>query len=64
MSPPLTCEDARQLLPDLALGVLSGEQRAEVLDHLGGCTACEAETSELAATADELRRADAVILEP
>ena len=54
MSPPLTCEDARQLLPDLALGVLSGEQRAEVLDHLGGCTACEAETSELAATADEL----------
>jgi hypothetical protein len=56
MSPPLTCEDARELLPDLALGVLSGEQRAEVLDHLGTCTACEAETSELAATADELLR--------
>jgi hypothetical protein len=54
VSPPLTCGDARELLPDLALGVLTGEQRAEVLDHLGACTACEAETSDLAATADEL----------
>jgi hypothetical protein len=54
MSPPLTCGDARELLPDLALGVLSGERRAEVLDHIGACAACEAETSELAATVDEL----------
>ncbi len=54
MSAPLTCTDARELLPDLALGMLGGDQRAEVIDHLGGCAACEAETSELAAAVDDI----------
>jgi hypothetical protein len=54
VNPPVTCNEARELLPDLALGVLAGDQRAQVLDHLGACTSCEAETSELSATADEL----------
>jgi hypothetical protein len=54
VSSPFTCDDAHELLPDLALGVLAGDQRAQVLDHLGACTSCEAETSELSATADEL----------
>jgi hypothetical protein len=50
----LTCEAARDLAPDLALGALSGDDRAALLDHLGDCPACEGLTRELARVVDSL----------
>jgi hypothetical protein len=50
----LTCAGARDLLPDLALGALSGDDRARLLDHLGTCDACATESAELTAVVDEV----------
>lgn len=49
-----SCEHVREVAPDIALGLLTGEERAEVLDHLEGCEACRAEVASLAVTADEV----------
>lgn len=49
-----TCRRARDRLPELALGVLGGTERAEVLDHLAGCEACREVAAEHAAVADML----------
>jgi hypothetical protein len=54
MTGELTCAAARELLPDLALGTLSGDDRARVLDHLGMCDACATESAELTAVVDEV----------
>jgi len=54
MTAPLTCTDARDLLPDLALGMLSGDDRAELIDHLGTCPACAAEAGELSGVVDDI----------
>jgi len=54
MTGELTCAAARELLPDLALGTLSGDDRAHVLDHLGSCGACTTESAELTAVVDEV----------
>jgi Putative zinc-finger len=50
----LTCGEARELIPDLALGTLSGDDRALVLDHLGTCNSCGTEAVDLAAVIDDL----------
>jgi anti-sigma-K factor RskA len=39
----MTCEDLRELLPALALGALTAEERAAALAHLSGCPGCQAE---------------------
>ena len=44
----LPCEDVRELAPELALGLLTGEERAEALAHLEGCDGCRAEVASLA----------------
>jgi Putative zinc-finger len=49
-----SCEHVREVAPDVALGLLTGEERAEALDHLEGCEACRAEVASLAVTADEV----------
>jgi len=49
-----TCEQTRELLPELALGILGGEDRARALDHLTGCTDCSSELAALSQTADGL----------
>jgi len=54
MTTPLTCADARDLLPDLALGMLSGDDRAGIIDHLGTCPACAAEAGELSGVVDDI----------
>ncbi|HEY8525836.1 MAG TPA: zf-HC2 domain-containing protein [Acidimicrobiales bacterium] len=46
MTPP-TCDQMRELAPDLALGLLTGAERAAALDHLEGCAACRAEVASL-----------------
>lgn len=48
------CPDIRLLLPELALGTLTGHDRARALEHLGGCADCRRELQSLSEVADEL----------
>jgi hypothetical protein len=50
----LSCAEARELAPELALGILSGAQRAEVVLHVNGCARCQAHVAELTEVADAL----------
>ena len=54
MSPRLGCQEVREIAPEVALGVVSGEERALVLDHVGGCPSCRKYLDDLARTADGL----------
>lgn len=54
MSDSLQCAEVRDLIPELASGVASGEERAEALSHLAGCPACRRELDETAAVVDDL----------
>jgi anti-sigma factor RsiW len=51
---PLTCSDFAALAPELALDLLSGDERAAALSHLAGCRACQTNLDDLARTADAL----------
>jgi len=51
---PLPCSQLRDVAPDVALGLLTGEERAVALAHLEACAACRAEVASLAGVADEL----------
>jgi hypothetical protein len=48
------CAEMRELLPELALGIADGEQRALALEHVGSCAACRRNLEELSSVADEL----------
>jgi hypothetical protein len=48
------CEGTRQLLPELALGIADGEERARVLEHVTECPDCRRELERQSAIADEL----------
>jgi hypothetical protein len=48
------CREIRELLPEVAMGVASGDVRAKALAHLAGCADCRRELEEIAATVDEL----------
>lgn len=48
------CTRTRAALPELALGIADGEQRALVLDHIAGCPDCRRELAELSSLADDL----------
>lgn len=48
------CPEVEALAPELALGMLSGSDRAEALAHLGACPSCRRLVDELATTADPL----------
>jgi hypothetical protein len=50
------CAATRDAAPELALGVLDGAERAEVLLHLASCPRCQRYVSELAGVADGLAR--------
>ena len=49
-----TCVQARDAAPELALGVLDGAERAEVVEHLRNCSRCQAYVAELTEAADVL----------
>jgi hypothetical protein len=49
-----SCDDTEASLAELALGILSGEERARVLAHLEDCERCRVEAERLTATADSL----------
>lgn len=48
------CEEVRELIPELALGIADGGDRARVLEHVLTCEECRDELEELSALADEL----------
>jgi hypothetical protein len=50
----LTCADVREFAPELALGILGGAERAEVVLHVNGCARCQAYVVELTEAADAI----------
>jgi hypothetical protein len=48
------CSRVREVAPEVALGLLTGEERAVALAHLEGCAGCRAEVASLAGAADEV----------
>jgi hypothetical protein len=50
----LSCAEAREVAPELALGVLGGAERAEALQHIDQCGPCRAVVAELTDAADAL----------
>ncbi|GAA3539452.1 hypothetical protein GCM10022419_019370 [Nonomuraea rosea] len=54
MAEPVGCGAAREVIPELATGALSGEERAAALHHLGDCPACRRELEEAARVVDAL----------
>ena len=50
--PAMVCSEAFGLLPELALGILPGDQRAVTLAHVESCPTCQAELDGLVAAAD------------
>lgn len=49
-----SCEEVRDAAAELALGVVAGQERARLLQHLDGCPVCRREVAELMPTADAL----------
>jgi hypothetical protein len=54
MTPERDCQEIRELLPELALGIAEGDDRGRALDHLADCPDCRRRLTELSETADEL----------
>jgi len=50
----VNCAEARDLAPELALGILGGAERAEVLLHVNGCARCQVAVAEFTEVADAL----------
>jgi hypothetical protein len=50
----VNCAHARELAPELALGILGGAERAEVIEHVNGCVRCQAYVAELTEVGDAL----------
>jgi putative zinc finger protein len=48
------CARVRELLPELALGIAAGEERAWALEHLAACPSCRRALGDLTEVADEL----------
>jgi len=46
------CAEVRDLIPELAAGVASGESRARAVAHLAGCADCRRELEEVAGVVD------------
>lgn len=50
----LSCEETRSIAAELALGLVSGTERADALAHLATCSACSDEVELFATVADRL----------
>ena len=51
---PVGCPEVRELAPEIALGIVSGSQRADALQHASECGPCRVFVGELAEAADAL----------
>jgi Putative zinc-finger len=54
MSAADRCEETRDMLPELALGIADGAERARILEHVADCPDCRHDLERLSAVADEL----------
>jgi len=50
----LNCAEVREFAPELALGILGGAERADVVLHVNGCARCQAYVVELTEAADAI----------
>jgi hypothetical protein len=50
----MTCEELREIAPEIALDVADGEERARALEHLSDCPDCRRLVERLSEVADEL----------
>jgi hypothetical protein len=48
----MSCSDLEVLAPDLALGQVAGDERAQALEHLDSCARCRELVAELSVTVD------------
>ncbi len=48
------CDEFREIAPDLALGLLGGDERGAAITHLAGCARCQAHLEGLVRVADDL----------
>ena len=48
------CAEIREVAPELALGIVDGEERGRALEHLADCPDCRRRVEELSEVADEL----------
>ena len=60
----MTCAELEELAAELALGTVSGAERAAALDHLAGCSPCREMVDQLARVADGLLHLAPVIQPP
>lgn len=54
MTPGGGCDAVRPVLPELALGIADGRERAEALEHAFSCPECQRALAELSELSDEL----------
>jgi hypothetical protein len=52
----MDCDDFAEVAAELALGVLTGRERAQAIMHLDSCQTCRVHVRDLALTEDELLR--------
>jgi hypothetical protein len=50
----MSCEQTREIAPEIALGIADGAERAQALRHLAECAECRRMVEELSAVTDEL----------
>jgi hypothetical protein len=50
----MRCEELHELAPEVALGIVEGETRADALRHLATCAACRRLVEQLSGVSDEL----------
>jgi hypothetical protein len=50
----MSCEQVQELAPEIALGTVEGEERAQALRHLATCGECRRLVDQLTTVADEL----------
>jgi hypothetical protein len=50
----MNCDLAQELGPDLALGTLAGDERAQLLDHIASCQSCADQVTDLGTVVDRL----------
>lgn len=54
MTAEMGCDQVRDLAPELALGIVEGQERVAALGHLSGCPGCRQLVSDLSSVGDGL----------
>jgi hypothetical protein len=54
MTDPARCAEARELAPEVALGIASAQDRARLFGHVTACAACRDVLAELSALTDDM----------